>query len=76
MRELLAALTPERLPIAVAVANVPHSIRGYGHVKLANLAIARARESELLHRFDPARYPRPAGAAVAGQFRGIPVTSA
>jgi indolepyruvate ferredoxin oxidoreductase len=74
--ELLAALTVERLPIAVAVANVPHSIRGYGHVKLASLAIARARESELLHRFDPARYPRPQGAAVAGQFRGIPVTSA
>ena len=35
----------------------------------------RAR-SELLNRFDPERYPRPAGPAVAGQFRGIPVTSA
>ncbi len=76
VRELLAMLTPQRLQIAVAVANVPHAIRGYGHVKFANLAIARARESELLHRFDPARYPRPAGAPVAGQFRGIPVNSA
>ena len=54
----------------------PAQIRGYGHVKLASLAIARARESELLNRFDPERYPRPAGPAVAGQFRGIPVTSA
>ena len=55
---------------------MPASIRGYGHVKLASLAIARARESELLHRFDPERYPRPTGPAVAGQFRGIPVTRA
>jgi indolepyruvate ferredoxin oxidoreductase len=73
--ELLSGLTPERLPIAVAIANAPHGIRGFGHVKLANLAIARARESELLHRFDPARYPRPSGAPVAGQFRGIPVSA-
>ena len=74
--ELLAGLSPEKVPVAVAIANVPASIRGYGHVKLASLAIARAREKELLNRFDPERYPRPTGAAVAGQFRGIPVTSA
>ena len=60
----------------MAIANVPAQIRGYGHVKLASLAIARARESELLNRFDPARYPRPSGPPMAGQFRGIPVTSA
>jgi hypothetical protein len=29
----------------------------------------------LLNRFDPERYPRPVGIAVAGQFRGIPVTA-
>nr|HET7857556.1 indolepyruvate ferredoxin oxidoreductase family protein [Caldimonas sp.] len=73
--ELLAKLTAERHAVAVAIANVPGSIRGYGHVKLASLTIARARERELLSRFDPERYPRPSGAAVAGQFRGIPVTS-
>jgi indolepyruvate ferredoxin oxidoreductase len=76
IRELLGALTPERLAVAVAIAAVPHTIRGFGHVKLANLAVARARESELLHRFDPARYPRPSGAPTAGQFRGIPVSAA
>ena len=74
--ELLDGLSSDTVALATAIANVPGSIRGYGHVKLASLAIARARESELLNRFDPARYPRPAGAAVAGQFRGIPVTSA
>ena len=74
--ELLAGLAPDKTALAVAIANVPAQIRGYGHVKLASLAIARAREKELLNRFDPERYPRPSGAAVAGQFRGIPVTSA
>ena len=74
--ELLAGLSGDKLAVATSIANVPASIRGYGHVKLASLAIARAREQELLSRFDPERYPRPAGAAVAGQFRGIPVTSA
>ena len=74
--ELLAGLDAKTLPVAVAIAEVPRSIRGYGHVKLASLAIARARERELLSRFDPVRYPKPVGPAVAGQFRGIPVTSA
>ncbi|MDQ6628114.1 MAG: indolepyruvate ferredoxin oxidoreductase family protein [Pseudomonadota bacterium] len=74
--ELLGGLQPDNVAIATAIANVPASIRGYGHVKLASVAIARARESELLNRFDPLRYPRPSGAAQAGQFRGIPVTSA
>ena len=74
--ELAAGLTPDKSAVAVAIANVPASIRGYGHVKLASLAIARARERELLNRFDPERYPRSTGGVVAGQFRGIPVTSA
>jgi len=74
--ELIAGLSADRLAVAVAIAQVPASIRGYGHVKLASLAIARARERELLSRFDPGRYPRPQGAAVAGQFRGIPISSA
>jgi indolepyruvate ferredoxin oxidoreductase len=75
VRELVAGLDAKRLPVAVAIAQVPQGIRGYGHVKLANLAIARARERELLHRWDPARFPRPEGAPVSGQFRGIPVMS-
>ena len=74
--ELCAGLDVGKIAVATAIANAPASIRGYGHVKLASLAIARARESELLNRFDPERYPRPTGPAVAGQFRGIPVTSA
>jgi indolepyruvate ferredoxin oxidoreductase len=74
--ELLANLTAERLPVASQIAALPLSMRGYGHVKIANVALARAREAELLHRFMPQRYPKPAAAApTAGQFRGIAVVS-
>jgi indolepyruvate ferredoxin oxidoreductase len=44
-------------------------------VKIANVALARAREAELLHRFNPQRYPRPAASRDAGQIRGIRVTA-
>jgi len=74
--ELLADLTAERLPVAVQIAALPLSMRGYGHVKIANVALARAREAELLHRFMPDRYAKPtATTPTAGQFRGIAVVS-
>ena len=73
--ELLAELTPSNQKLAAQIAAVPMTIRGYGHVKLANLALARGREAELLHRFSPGRYPKPAGAAKAGQLRGIEVVA-
>jgi len=73
--ELLANLTADRLPSAIQIAALPLSMRGYGHVKIANVALARAREAELLHRFMPERYSKPAASATAGQFRGIAVVS-
>ncbi|MBL8333790.1 MAG: pyruvate ferredoxin oxidoreductase, partial [Rubrivivax sp.] len=73
--ELCAGLSAERLPAALAIARIPQAMRGFGHVKLANVALARVREAEWLHRFDPARHPRPHGAASAGQLRGIAVVS-
>ena len=76
VRELLPQLTPERLPLAAQIAAVPLAMRGFGHVKQANVALAGVREAELLHRFDPARYPAPAGPARAGQFKGIAVAAA
>jgi indolepyruvate ferredoxin oxidoreductase len=51
-------------------------MRGYGHVKAAAVAQARAREAELLWRLDPAHHPRPAPSREAGQIRGIRVTAA
>lgn len=45
---LLPALAPERLKTACEIAALPLSMRGFGHVKLANVALARAREAEPL----------------------------
>jgi len=73
---MLPGLQPSRMKVATEIALLPLSIRGFGHVKLANLALARAREAELLHRFDPQTYPRPAADKAAGQIRGIRVTAA
>jgi indolepyruvate ferredoxin oxidoreductase len=73
--ELLAELSPGNQRLAAQIAALPLAIRGYGHVKLANLALARGREAELLHRLAPKRYPLPAAEAKAGQIRGIAVVA-
>jgi len=49
--EVLTSLTADKHALAVAMARVPENIRGYGHVKLANLASAKGRWRELLDRF-------------------------
>jgi indolepyruvate ferredoxin oxidoreductase len=72
--ELLPRLSARTLPAATEIAALPLTVRGFGHVKTGNAALARAREAELLHRLDPAHWPRPAGAA-AGLFRGIAVAA-
>ncbi|HEY0886494.1 MAG TPA: indolepyruvate ferredoxin oxidoreductase family protein [Ramlibacter sp.] len=73
---LLPLLTRERLKTACEIAALPLLMRGFGHVKSANVALAQAQEADLLHRFDPATYPRPAASRQAGQIRGIRVTAA
>ncbi|RZI41124.1 indolepyruvate ferredoxin oxidoreductase family protein [Herbaspirillum sp. HC18] len=59
MLELLPHLTPDNLGVAAEIAAIPGRIRGFGHVKIANVALAREMETALLHRFDPVRYPKP-----------------
>ncbi|MBG9388647.1 indolepyruvate ferredoxin oxidoreductase family protein [Caenimonas aquaedulcis] len=76
IESLLPLLDARRLGIATDIASLPLSMRGFGHVKLANVALARTREAELLHRLDPVAYPRPEAKAQAGQLRGIAVVSA
>jgi len=46
--ELLAGLTLANHALAVEIARVPEHIRGYGHVKEAQLATAMAKQSQLL----------------------------
>ncbi len=48
LRTALAALRPETLRTAVALAELPDEIRGFGHVKEANRAKAEARRTQLL----------------------------
>jgi indolepyruvate ferredoxin oxidoreductase len=62
--------------LATQVAALPMTMRGYGHVKIGQVALARAREAELLHRLDPRRWPAPPRPPQAGQLRGIAVVAA
>ena len=75
IESLLPGLDATRLKTATDIAALPLAMRGFGHVKLANVALARVREAELLHRFDPQTYPRPEVSREAGQIRGIRVTA-
>jgi indolepyruvate ferredoxin oxidoreductase len=47
LETLLAGLTAQRLPLAVQIAQVPQSIRGFGHIKDASVATAKAEEAKL-----------------------------
>ncbi|ANN68800.1 indolepyruvate ferredoxin oxidoreductase family protein [Bordetella bronchialis] len=55
-RETIASLLPRlgrgNLDLAVALAELPEEIRGYGHIKEAAMAKAEARRRELLQRLD------------------------
>ncbi|TAJ84704.1 indolepyruvate ferredoxin oxidoreductase family protein [Reyranella sp.] len=46
--ELLAGLTPQNHALAIRLAAIPDDIRGYGHIKDANLVKAKRKEAELL----------------------------
>jgi indolepyruvate ferredoxin oxidoreductase len=72
---LLPLLSDRTLRTATEIAALPLSMRGFGHVKIGNVALARAREAELLHKLDPARWPRPPRGG-AGQIKGIAVVAA
>jgi len=49
--EIVAGLTPERHALAVRIAALPDQIRGYGHVKLRSVNLARESASDLLAEF-------------------------
>jgi len=51
VEELLAKLNHGNHGLAVQIASIPDQIRGFGHVKEANLKAAKAREAELLQAF-------------------------
>ena len=63
---LLANLSEANHHMAVQCAEVPETIRGFGHVKLASIETAKAKEAELVAMFDappPASSDQPAAQA-------------
>ncbi|MGH7003966.1 MAG: DUF6537 domain-containing protein, partial [Alphaproteobacteria bacterium] len=48
LRDIAQTLTPANHALAVQLARIPEQIRGYGHVKEANLADAKRNEGQLL----------------------------
>jgi indolepyruvate ferredoxin oxidoreductase len=49
--EILTRLDTGNVALAAEIAAIPEQIRGYGHVKEAHLAKAKAKEAELLAQF-------------------------
>ncbi len=50
IEQCLEQLTPDNHALVLQIAQVPDSIRGYGHIKDRNLAAARARWQDLLQQ--------------------------
>ncbi|HYF60152.1 MAG TPA: indolepyruvate ferredoxin oxidoreductase family protein [Burkholderiaceae bacterium] len=65
VESLLPGLEAARLPLALRIAAVPERIRGFGHVKLAAVATARARWAELTGRWARGETDAPAEAPPA-----------
>jgi indolepyruvate ferredoxin oxidoreductase len=55
--KLLPNLNKANHAAAVALARLPERIRGYGHVKLANVVTAQAQQQTLMARFDAGQPP-------------------
>ncbi len=68
VEELLAGLSAEKLDLAIKLARLPEGIRGYGHVKLANVVTVRAQWKDLLDRFH--------GRAVEAPIAVVPLAKA
>jgi indolepyruvate ferredoxin oxidoreductase len=57
LSDILDRLTPANHAAAVALASLPEKIRGFGPVKMRNLAIVRAEEAALQEHFNAAPAP-------------------
>jgi len=62
IEQVLASLDQNNHAMAVQIASVPESMRGYGHIKEKNVVAAKAREASLL-----AAYRAPATEKVAAE---------
>ena len=51
VEQLLVGLTPAKHALAIEIASIPETIRGYGHVKARHLELAAKQRAELLEKF-------------------------
>ncbi|MEA2991743.1 MAG: indolepyruvate ferredoxin oxidoreductase [Alphaproteobacteria bacterium] len=51
LEEILARLSPDNHHLALGLAAIPEKIRGFGHIKIRHLEIAKADEAALLDEF-------------------------
>jgi len=49
--EILGKLGPDNHHVAVGLAAIPEKIRGFGHIKMRNLAVAKSDEAALFEQF-------------------------
>ena len=54
---ILDRLTPQNHAAAVGLASLPEKLRGFGHVKMRNLAIVKAEEAALQEHFNAGPAP-------------------
>ena len=64
---MLATLGQDNHALAVQIASVPDSMRGFGHIKEKNVKAAKEREASLL-----AAYRNPATQSVSSRVTGHP----
>ena len=62
LETLLATLSQDNHALAVQIASVPETMRGFGHVKEKNVKAAKEREASLL-----AAYRSPAAQSIAAE---------
>ena len=67
MRRMLGDLTAKNLDLAVAIAELPDDIRGYGHIKDEAMAKAAAREAELWLHWPDGSLPRAKTTLIAAE---------
>ena len=63
MRRAVEGVTSENSKTALALARLPQSVRGFGHVKEHNASAARLRQQQLLAEFAAPNAPAPQGTA-------------
>jgi indolepyruvate ferredoxin oxidoreductase len=51
LERLIAELTPQNYSVAVELAKLPQTIKGFGHIKERNVETARKLEADLIVKF-------------------------